>query len=254
MKLHTAFASKSISDIITQLSLQQHFSFAADTIGDKRLTLHIASVLPHPNSAIRHLLPDAPWGVPRLDPTVASSSAPHAVSTVNSSEAPCSGSGSASDVSHTTRLTKAKQNAQGTARSSQSEAPLQDIFTANTETLQVLLHTCDQCDMFANFSCVPSCMQMGTPCFLHTTSLAGTEDRCAAVIVFCVLMQGDAANSAATTRRVAMVCTFGECNAPENAQAGVLHRIQVCACLTAWCPAWPTSTMYTQTCHQIDAC
>jgi hypothetical protein len=145
MKKQTSCASMSISDIIRKLCLQQYFSFIADAKSEKHLTVHIAAVLPHPSSTIRSLLPNAPWSSPSLSPTASISALPAVVATSSSLQALCTDSSPGPVASRTVWLTKAKQNAQGSARSGQSDDPLQDGFSGpiaiNVEVLLLLLHS-----------------------------------------------------------------------------------------------------------------
>ncbi len=145
MKKQTPFASKSISDIIQQLDLHQYFSFVADAKSEKHLTVHIAALLPHPSSTIRSLLPQAPWSLPSLSPTASSLTRPAAAATSSSLQALCADSTPGPVASRSVRLTKAKQNAQGSARSGQVDDPLQDGFSGplgtHPEVLLLLLHS-----------------------------------------------------------------------------------------------------------------
>ncbi len=143
MKKQTPYASMSISYIIQNLYLQQYFSFVADAKSEKHLTVHIAAVLPHPSSTIRSLLPHAPWSLPSLRPTA--SSLALAAATSSSLQALCADSSPVPVASRSVWLTKAKQNAQGSARSGQADDPLQvgfcDPLDTHPEVLLLLLRS-----------------------------------------------------------------------------------------------------------------
>ncbi|DBA79023.1 TPA: PFAM ATPase associated with various cellular activities (AAA) [Trebouxia sp. C0004] len=149
MKRQSSCASMLISDIIQKLYLQQYFTFVADAKSEKHLTVHIAAVLPHPSSSIRRLLPNAPWSLPSLSATASISALPAVAATSSSLQALCADSSpgpvasrTASRTVRTIRLTKAKQNAQGSARSGQSDDPLQNRFksSANADGVNTILN------------------------------------------------------------------------------------------------------------------
>lgn len=234
MKKQSSCASLSISDTIQKLGLQQYFSFVADAQSEKHLTVHIAAVLPHPSSTIRSLLPHAPWSLPSLSPTASSLALPAAAckpaaGTSSSLQALCADSTPGPVASRSVRLTKAKQNAQGSARSGQADDPLQHGFSGrldiNSEVLLLLLHSsnipyvCN--DVRDTDKCI--CIQgLGQALSVDTSEP-----------ILCVLVQGRVPTSASIAQRVAVVCIFEGSDAPDAAQADTLHSIQVRACLSA---------------------
>ncbi len=223
MKKQTPFASKSISDIYQQLDLQQYFSFVADAKSEKHLTMHIAALLPHPSSTIRSLLPHAPWSMPSLSPTASTLALPAAATTSSSLQALCADSSPGPVVSRSVRLTKAKQNAQGSARSGQADDPLQNGFSGHLdihpEVLLLLLHASNIPSVCNDVRDADKriCMQgLGQALSVDTPGPT-----------LCVLVQRQAPTSASIAQRVAVVCNFEGSDAPDAAQADTLCSIQV---------------------------
>lgn len=225
MKKQSSCASMSISDIIRKLRLQQYFSFVADAQSEKHLTVHIAAVLPHPSSTIRSLLPHAPWSLPNLSPTDSSLALPAAAATSSSLQAPCADSTPGPVASRSVRLTKAKQNAQGSARSGQADDPLQVGFSGPLDTHpEVLL-------LFLHSSNIPFVCNVvrGTDKCICKQGLGQALSFDTSGPTLCVLVQGQVPTCASIAQRVAVVCHFEGSDVPDAAQADTLCSIQVCA-------------------------
>ena len=58
LKRQLCMANKSLSKVISELQLQSYFSVASHAVSEKFLRINMASLLPHPGTAVQALLPD----------------------------------------------------------------------------------------------------------------------------------------------------------------------------------------------------